>query len=266
MPAWAKMSEWLQAQKDSSNRPTRLPVGIAYTGDMPWFAYIAQPEHADLLSHAAHCMAHWKEGTPDWFSAYPVDREGADLDDTAILFVDVGGGLGHQCQSLRLKKPHLKGRVILEDRPEVVRSAPKIEGVEFVEQDFLQTQAIRGMWLARLLQNHSHDVGAKFYYLRWVLHDWQDDDCVKILTNLKAAMTPDSRILIDEMVIPDTGCHRDSANLDVVMMTLFGATERTRGQWVKIFERAGLVLKRVFPYGTHMGESILELETAEYQN
>jgi demethylsterigmatocystin 6-O-methyltransferase len=56
-----------------------------------------------------------------------------------------------------------------------------------------------------------------------VLHDWDDEKSLEILKNLVPAMGPDSLILIDEMVLPNTGVHWWSAWMDLHMLTILGA-------------------------------------------
>lgn len=53
--------------------------------------------------------------------------------------------------------------------------------------------------------------GARFYYMRNVLHDHPDDKCQIILKQTMSAMENDSVILIDEMALPDTGIHWQAA-------------------------------------------------------
>ena len=144
MPAWANLSGWMQSWKENAN-PGSLPVELALTNGLPIFDYLGQPRNATCLSYAAALMGHWKEGTPDWLSVYPLDIEARSLDPERALFVDLGGGLGHQCRLLRERYPDVNGRVILQDRPEVLNSAPPIDGVEFVAQDFFQEQGIKGI-------------------------------------------------------------------------------------------------------------------------
>ena len=59
-----------------------------------------------------------------------------------------------------------------------------------------------------------------FFYLRNVLHDWDDASCVTILSHLRDVMikAPKSaKILIDEMAVPEMGASRYVTNLDMVM-------------------------------------------------
>lgn len=61
-----------------------------------------------------------------------------------IVFVDVGGGKGQQCALLKQKMPDVLGRVVLQDRKEVLDHAEAIPGVEKMEIDFWVEQPIKG--------------------------------------------------------------------------------------------------------------------------
>jgi demethylsterigmatocystin 6-O-methyltransferase len=87
------------------------------------------------------------------------------------------------------------------------------------------------------------DLGARFYYLRSVLHDWPDDSCQAILSRLKDAMGPKSRILIEEMVLPNTGVDWAATHTDLTMMACFAARERTHDQWERLLDSAGLQME-----------------------
>ena len=64
-----------------------------------------------------------------------------------------------------------------------------------------------------------------------ILHDWNDDTCRKVLSNLVLAMEPDhSKILINENVIPDTNAYWETTSLDIIMMANFASQERTARQ------------------------------------
>jgi hypothetical protein len=102
--------------------------------------------------------------------------------------------------------------------------------------------------------------GSQFYYLRTVLHDWNDEDAEKILRNLVPAMTPGSKVLIDEMVMPSKGVHWWSACLDLHMYIMLGSTERNEKQWNTLLDRAGLRLVEIRTYSPVMRHSIIVAE------
>ena len=71
-------------------------------------------------------------------------------------------------------------------------------------------------------------------------------------------MAPDSLLLIDEMVLPNTGVHWQQAQLDMLMMATLGARERTEEQWYRLAEEAGLSINKVYPYTVSLRDSIIE--------
>jgi len=161
------------------------------------------------------------------------------------FFVDVGGGHGHQSIQVLKKYPNLYSRVFLQDLPEAVDHLPPIDGVEIVAQDFFKPQVVKG---------------ASFYYLRRILHDWPDNQCVEILQQLAAVMTKDSRILIDEVVLPDSKTHWNAAMQDISMMILFAGKERTKKQWESLVKESGLRIAEIHTYNISLYNSITVLE------
>lgn len=90
-----------------------------------------------------------------------------------------------------------------------------------------------------------------------MLHDWDDDKAEAILKNIIPAMTSDSRILIDDMVLPNTGVHWWSACLDLHMYTMLGAMERSVDQWLTLLDRAGLKVLEIKTYMPVMRNSVI---------
>ena len=73
-----------------------------------------------------------------------------------------------------------------------------------------------------------------------MLHNYPDDKCLVILKNLIQAMDKDSLILIDGMVLPNSGVHWQAIQADLTVIAAFGSRERTREQWDALIDRAGL--------------------------
>lgn len=61
-----------------------------------------------------------------------------------VVFVDIGGKLGHQAAKLLSKHPELAGRVVVEDRSQVIQSHPDIKGIRWLEHDLFQAQPVKG--------------------------------------------------------------------------------------------------------------------------
>lgn len=99
--------------------------------------------------------------------------------------------------------------------------------------------------------------GARFYYFRMIFHDWPDEKALIILKHTIDALGPDSTILIDEMVLPNSGVHWHVTQVDMTMMTTLASQERTTEQWHTLLDKAGLRILKIHTYSTRYN-SILE--------
>lgn len=95
--------------------------------------------------------------------------------------------------------------------------------------------------------------------MRNILHDYPDEKCVEILRQIMPAMTEDSAILIDEVVIPIKGAHWHATSMDLSMMAGLASTERTEDHWRRLVDSAGLKIVKIYTYNAKMGESITML-------
>lgn len=93
--------------------------------------------------------------------------------------------------------------------------------------------------------------------MRNVLHDYPDARCVKLLHKTMAAMSKDSVILIDEMILPNTGTHWQAAQLDISMMSSLAAMERSEEQWYTLLNLAGLKIQKIYTYTEELRDSII---------
>ncbi|OAY67936.1 O-methyltransferase ZRP4 [Ananas comosus] len=102
--------------------------------------------------------------------------------------------------------------------------------------------------------------------LKNVLHDWSDEDCVKILKQCKKAISANGgehgKVIIVDIVINTLGDdpRKNEMGLlsDVIMMAGLGGKERDEVEWRKIFSKAGFADYKITPLkgGPH---SIIEL-------
>ena len=70
-------------------------------------------------------------------------------------------------------------------------------------------------------------------------------------------MGPESVILLDEMVLPDTKVHWQSTQIDLTMMAALASRERTRTQWVELLGSVGLEIVAIHTYTPSIYESIM---------
>lgn len=94
-----------------------------------------------------------------------------------------------------------------------------------------------------------------------VLHDWPDNMCHKIISNLLPALRPGySKVLINENVIPNTGAYWEATSLDLIMMAI-GSGERTERHWRELLMSAGLRVVKIWTVRGQSGvESLIECE------
>ena len=103
------------------------------------------------------------------------------------LVVDVGGSHGLVSQDIAKAFPNL--RFIVQDLPKVIDDAEAkvpaelADRLTFMAHDMFREQPVKD---------------ADVYYLRWILHDWSDKYCIKILRALIPALKPGARIVISE--------------------------------------------------------------------
>lgn len=124
------------------------PFQYGHNTNVPFWVYLS--EHPPLLECFNNYMAGYRQGKTSWVDFYPVvDRLGKDLmadaQSNTVLLVDVGGGMGHDLKEFRAKYPHLPGRLILQERQEVVSQiAASSSGIEATVHDFFTAQPIKG--------------------------------------------------------------------------------------------------------------------------
>ncbi|UUV29038.1 acetylserotonin O-methyltransferase [Amycolatopsis roodepoortensis] len=141
--------------------------------------------------------------------------------------VDVGGGNGTLVDGLLARHPRLRGTVF--DQPHVV-GPTTTSG---------RRRAIGGDFFERV------PPGGDVYVLAQILHDWDDADATRILRRVAEAMTPGSRLLILEQVVPDGAEPHPAKLLDLHMLVLLGGRERTETHWRELLGGAGFEICRV---------------------
>lgn len=69
-------------------------------------------------------------------------------------------------------------------------------------------------------------------------------------------MGPNSAILIDEMVLPNSGTNHQAMSIDITMMAALSAMERTQNQWEKVLDSAGLKVLKTYTYTESLRDSV----------
>ncbi|XP_010521262.1 PREDICTED: indole glucosinolate O-methyltransferase 3-like [Tarenaya hassleriana] len=141
------------------------------------------------------------------------------------VLVDVGGSDGTSIALVTSKYPRIKG--INFDLPDVIAKAPSYHGVEHVAGDmFVEVPKGDAIIMKRLV------------------HDWNDDDCIKILKNCWKSLPDKGKMIVVETIIPTNpeggGEYSNfGSDLDVTMLALDGGKERTRSEFEDLATRSG---------------------------
>jgi len=146
--------------------------------------------------------------------------------------VDVGGSHGLLLAGILSANPRLRG--VLYDVPAVVagasalRQEPISQRCEIIGGDFFE--GVPG--------------GADAYLLKGIIHDWNDDDALKILKNCRRAIHPDGTLLLVETVLTRS-TDPATALMDMLMMVLTSGRERSESEFRSLLQEAGFSMVQV---------------------
>jgi predicted O-methyltransferase YrrM len=159
--------------------------------------------------------------------------------------VDIGGANGALLQKAN---PALHGIVF--DRPNIARDAePHVARSGFADR----TEVVGGDFFERV-------PAGDLYLLKFILHDWDDESCVKILRKCREAMEPGGRIAIFEFVMGadcDAGL---TALMDLNMLAVVNGRERSLPEFDALLHRPGL--RRTAVLTTDSPQSVIEAVAA----
>ena len=148
--------------------------------------------------------------------------------------VDVGGGNGSLLSAILAKFPGR--RATLFDLPEGIAAAERGEGGPLPGVALIAGDAFTAV-----------PEGGDLYLLRHLMHDYEDAECLRILTSVRRAMLPQARILVLEKPIPTDDRPTPGRWLDLHVMLLTGGRERTIDEYEALLETAGFKLTRILP-------------------
>ncbi|CRL22345.1 O-methyltransferase, COMT, eukaryota [Penicillium camemberti] len=238
----AKISYKEPTDINTNNHSDSDPDGLNFFGRL-------QKTPACFEAFTGHMEA-WTAWKTPWTKVYDTTKllEGAKLDDGSPFVVDVGGNTGIDISHVLAKHPDLPaGSLVLQDLPEVIANAQVDKKITAMVHDFFLPQPVKG---------------SRAYFMHAVLHDWPDDKANQLLVNTKDAMVKGySKLFIYDIVLPPTGTSISQATMDVEMMSLLSAAERTQGTWTKLLTDAGFKIVNFWP-DPQQYEMVIEAEIA----
>jgi O-methyltransferase domain/Dimerisation domain len=167
--------------------------------------------------------------------------------------VDVAGGRGRLLATILECNPRLRGTLfdlppVIEDARQLVNDAGVADRCAFVGGDFFEAVP----------------EGGDAYILRNIVHDWEDDQAVAILTTCRRAMGDGARLILVERYLADDP--REALlvlQADLEILVNVGGRERTTDEYATLLARSGLRLTRTIPLGRApeaMGHYLIEAQ------
>jgi hypothetical protein len=149
--------------------------------------------------------------------------------------LDVAGGHGMTLSAILRANPAMKG--VLFDMPHVIETArERLKGSDIENR----IELVAGDFFASVPK------GADAYFMKHIIHDWGDEECIRILDNCRHAMNEGGRVLIAEIVLPARNEPSPGKWLDLTMLVMtHGGRERTESEYRDLLGRAGFKLTRV---------------------
>ncbi|WP_254625098.1 acetylserotonin O-methyltransferase [Myxococcus sp. CA051A] len=222
-----------------SSLKTGQPSVEKFMGDS-FFGYMSKhPEDAAIFNGSM--AAYQSLNAPAVVGAYDFS--------TAKSVVDVGGGTGTLLAHILQSHPNLRGALF--ELPHVKAEATaRLSNLGMASR----SEVLEGNFFEKIPS------GYDIYILSQILHDWDDERSLKILTNVREAMHPGAKLLIVETVLPGDNVSHFGNLYDMAMLVLVGGQERTGTEYTALLEKAGLRIHRVLP--TYMPPSVVEVVPA----
>ena len=233
----SRKREWAAYFASAANLRAYQALDLALRGEGPghvpfdrangagiWAHFDAHPDERETFAQLM--MGLTIADAPGIATRYPWREVG--------LVCDVGGGRGTLLSELLVRHQHLRGMLV--DGAGVIESARGLlaargvgERAELVAGDFFRAVP----------------AGADAYLLKHVLHDWDDVDCRRILTTVRAAASAGARVVLAESMVEPNEL-TPAVLSDLHMMVVCGGRERSLGQLRVLLEATGFALGRVW--------------------
>lgn len=210
---WKPLGELDQVVASGENGMTRI-FGA------PFFDYFQKNAQAGATFHRGMSSLSDMENAPI-ASAYDVNP--------FKTIVDIGGGHG--------------GFLV-----EVLKLAPDAYGINYDHAHVLEearTDELADRWCCQEGDFFESAPAGDCYLLKRILHDWVDEDCIRILKHIRKAMPDHAKVLIVDCVIPPGNDPHPGKVLDILMMSALPGRERTEANFSEILQKSGLRLNKV---------------------
>lgn len=201
-------------------------IGFDHTFGMPVFPYFAQNPAAAAVFDESMTS----------FSAAVAEAVSSTYDfSEAKTIADIAGGHGILLAKVLQKNMEAKG--VLFEQPHVLEG--NILAKEGVAD---RTALVTGDFFKEI------PIVADVYLMKFIIHDWNDEQSIAILSNLAKSAPKGSKLLLVETVVEeDDNAPSISKVMDLNMLVMTGGKERTPSEYAALFEKTGFRFEKVYP-------------------
>jgi hypothetical protein len=206
--------------------------GITLLDPGGWLAYLdAHSAERDIFQQAMTAKA--QDDIAGVLAVHDFSRHGT--------VADIAGGRGHLIKAVLTAYPAVSG--VLFELPAVAAEAGPAARMTVVSGDFFTDPL----------------PACDAYVLMNVVHDWDDERAIAILSSVATAGGAGGSVLVVETVLPCGAEPHYAKTLDVLMLAITGGRERTAEEYQALFDAAGLDRTAVTPTATAF--SVIEATT-----
>ena len=214
-PAWGELMHSVRTGEIAFDKAFGEPV---------WEFFGKNPENARIFNNAMSGMTAQAEYA--LHAAYKFEG--------IKTIMDVGGGHGGFITSILERNPAMRG--ILFDSLQVIEGAqPKLAVARMTDR----CQGIAGNFF------ESVPSGADAITMKWIIHDWNDEQSIAIMKNCARALPANGKLILVEAVVPPGDEMHFAKFIDLNMLVMTGGKERTEEEFRELYDAAGFKLTRV---------------------
>ncbi|KAK6780163.1 hypothetical protein RDI58_022347 [Solanum bulbocastanum] len=224
MDPWHSLKKWIKSDDDSST-----PFAIAH--GKPLFEY--DERQPNINRQFNEIMA-----SDSRLFISVVIKNCRGVFEGLKSLVDVGGGIGIVAKVIA--DAFLQMNCIVFDLPHVIEGCEGTKNLSYVGGDMFKFIP-----------------SADAILLKWVLHDWSDEECIKRLKKCKEAIPrkeKGGKVIIIDMVLMDRNLEKGDDKsyetqlfFDMLMMVHVSGKEINRQDWAKLFSGAGFSDYNIIP-------------------
>lgn len=195
----------------------------------PFFSWSTRQENGEEAAVFNNAMTSISEMfIPAFLDAYPIG--------SFSKIVDVGGGHGAVLRAILKQNPNLSGTLaempsLLADAQAAIANDALADRCQAVPCNFFE----------------SVPAGGDLYFMKHIVHDWSDEQALRLLKNIRSVIPANGTLLLAEAVLDDSPAPHPGKLIDIEMIAFVGGKERTASEFRELLTASGFALQRIVP-------------------